>query len=62
MGCAGHTGPIHESNLQDVKDLLLIFWCLILHHTFRDLVESMPQKVIADLVAQGGSVQYFSRF
>ncbi|KAK3519043.1 hypothetical protein QTP70_016380 [Hemibagrus guttatus] len=31
-------------NLQDLKDLLLTSWCQIPQHTFRDLVESMPQR------------------
>ncbi|KAK3557036.1 hypothetical protein QTP70_024249 [Hemibagrus guttatus] len=45
-------------NLQDLKDLLLTFWCQIPHHTFRDLVESMPQRVRAVLAAKGGLTQY----
>ncbi|KAK3510120.1 hypothetical protein QTP70_026836, partial [Hemibagrus guttatus] len=31
--------------LQDLKDLLLRFWCQIPQHTFGDLVESMPRQV-----------------
>merc|ERR1711980_5436 len=30
-------------NLQDLKDLLLTSWCQIPQHTFRGLVESMPE-------------------
>ncbi|KAK3513362.1 hypothetical protein QTP70_012344 [Hemibagrus guttatus] len=40
-------------NLQDLKDLLLTSWCQIPQHTFRDLVESMPRRVRADLAAKG---------
>ncbi|XP_062292370.1 uncharacterized protein LOC133996801 [Scomber scombrus] len=32
-------------NLQDLKDLLLTSWCQIPQHTFRGLVESMPQQL-----------------
>ncbi|KAK3518727.1 hypothetical protein QTP70_009665 [Hemibagrus guttatus] len=32
-------------NLEDLKDLLLMFWCQIPQHTFTDLVESMPGRV-----------------
>lgn len=29
-------------NLEDLKDLLLMFWCNISEDTFRDLVQPMP--------------------
>ncbi|KAK3557200.1 hypothetical protein QTP70_026141, partial [Hemibagrus guttatus] len=45
-------------NLQDLKDLLLTSWCQIPQHTFRDLVESMPQGVRAVSAAKGGPTQY----
>ncbi|KAK3562823.1 hypothetical protein QTP86_010397 [Hemibagrus guttatus] len=45
-------------NLQDFKDLLLTSWCQIPQHTFRDLVESMPQQVRAVSAAKGGPTQY----
>ena len=43
VGRAGTTSPIHGSNLQDFKDLLLTFalWCQTPQGTFRGLVESM---------------------
>ena len=41
-------------NLQDLKDLLLMFWCHIPQYTFRGLVESMPRQVGAGLMAHGG--------
>ena len=45
-------------NLQDLKDLLLTSWCQIPQDTFRGLVESMPRRVRAVLVARGGPTQY----
>ncbi|KAK3567191.1 hypothetical protein QTP86_012464 [Hemibagrus guttatus] len=39
-------------NLQDLKDLLLTSWCQISQHTFRDLVESMPRRILAYLHKQ----------
>ena len=45
-------------NLQDLKDLLRTSWCQIPQHTFRALVESMPQWVRAVLAAKGGPTQY----
>lgn len=45
-------------NLQDLKDLLLTSWCQIPQHTFRGLVESMPRRLRAVLVAKGGPTQY----
>ena len=39
-------------NLQDLKHLLLTSWCQIPQHTFRGLVESMPQRVGAVLAAK----------
>ncbi|KAK3525097.1 hypothetical protein QTP86_015271 [Hemibagrus guttatus] len=44
-------------NLQDINDLLLISWCQIPQHTFRDLVEPMPRQVKAVLAAKGGPTQ-----
>uniref|UniRef100_A0A8C4NKQ7 Tc1-like transposase DDE domain-containing protein n=1 Tax=Eptatretus burgeri TaxID=7764 RepID=A0A8C4NKQ7_EPTBU len=41
-------------NLQDLKDLLLMFWCQIPKDTFRGLVESMPRRVGDVLAAHGG--------
>ena len=41
-------------NLQELKELLLTSWCQIPQHTFRGLVESMPQRVMAVLAAEGG--------
>uniref|UniRef100_A0A8P4K6M0 Transposable element Tc1 transposase n=1 Tax=Dicentrarchus labrax TaxID=13489 RepID=A0A8P4K6M0_DICLA len=46
------------NNLQDLKDLLLTSWCQIPQHTFRGLVESMPQRVTAVLAANGEPTQY----
>ncbi|KAK3548964.1 hypothetical protein QTP70_022657 [Hemibagrus guttatus] len=45
-------------NLQDLNDLLLTSWCQIPQLTFRDLVESMPQRVRAVLAAKEGPAQY----
>uniref|UniRef100_A0A8P4G4M8 Transposable element Tcb1 transposase n=1 Tax=Dicentrarchus labrax TaxID=13489 RepID=A0A8P4G4M8_DICLA len=45
-------------NLQDLKDLLQTSWCQIPQHTFRGLVESMPQRVRAVLAANGEPTQY----
>ena len=45
-------------NLQDLKDLLLMFWCQIPQDTFRGLVESMPWRVGAVLAANGGPTAY----
>uniref|UniRef100_A0A3Q1K3H4 Uncharacterized protein n=1 Tax=Anabas testudineus TaxID=64144 RepID=A0A3Q1K3H4_ANATE len=39
-------------SLQDLKDMLLTFWCQIPEDTFRGLVESMPQRVRAVLAAE----------
>ena len=47
-------------NIQDLKDLLLTSWCQIPQHTFRGLVESMPQRVRAVLAAKGGPAQYLA--
>lgn len=41
----------HHS-LQDLKDLLLLSWCQIPQHIFKDHVESMPQKLRAVLLEQ----------
>ncbi|KAE8297395.1 Transposable element Tcb1 transposase Transposable element Barney transposase [Larimichthys crocea] len=43
-----------EAPPQDLKDLLQTSWCQIPQHTFRGLVESMPQRVSAVLAAEGG--------
>ena len=45
-------------NLQDLKDLLLMFWCQIPQDTFRSLVESMPRWVGAVSAAHGGPTAY----
>ncbi len=34
-------------NSENLKDLLLIYWCQIPQDTFRGLVESMPQQISA---------------
>ena len=45
-------------NLQDLKDLLLMFWCQIPQDTFRGLVESRPRRVGAVLAAHGQPTAY----
>ena len=45
-------------NLQDLKDLLLMFWCQIPQDTFRRLGESMSQRVGAVLATHGGPTAY----
>lgn len=41
-------------NLQDFKDLLLRSWCWIKQHTFRGLMEPMPQRVRTVVAPKGG--------
>ena len=45
-------------NSQDLKDLLMMFWCQIPKDTFRGLVEFMPRRVGAVFVAHGGQTAY----
>ena len=45
-------------NLENLKDLLLTYWCQIPQHSFRGLVESMPHRVRAVLAAKLGPTQY----
>ncbi|MCI4375917.1 hypothetical protein PGIGA_G00114930 [Pangasianodon gigas] len=42
--------------LQDLKELLLTSWCQIPQHTFRSLLESMPQRVVELLLQHGAEV------
>ena len=46
-------------NLQDLKDLLLTFWCQISQGTFSDLVEFMSRQVGAVLAALEGPTAYY---
>ncbi|KAK3560207.1 hypothetical protein QTP86_000776, partial [Hemibagrus guttatus] len=49
-------------NLQDLKDLLLSSWCQIPQHTFRGLVESIPQRVRAVSAAKMGTNTILGRW
>lgn len=48
------------SKFPNNSQYLLTSWYQILHHTFRGVVESMPQGVRADLAAKGEPVQYLA--
>ncbi len=49
---------VQPSNLQQLPDAIMSIWTKISEESFQHLVESMPQRIKADLKAKGGPTRY----
>ncbi len=56
-----HIMDVQPTNLQQLRDAIMLIWTKISEECFQHLVESMPRRIKAVLKAKGGPTQVLTR-